>query len=30
VRAFEAYYDSRKEWPAESLARRAVILPPRR
>jgi hypothetical protein len=30
ARAFEAYYDSRKEWPAESLERRAAILPPRR
>jgi hypothetical protein len=30
VRAFEAYYESRQEWPAESLARRAAILPPRR
>ena len=30
VRAFEAYYDPRKEWPAESLERRHAILPPRR
>ena len=26
ARAFEAYYDSRKEWPAESLARRDTAL----
>ena len=26
VPAFEAYYDSKKLWPAESLARRRAIL----
>ena len=28
ARSFEVYYDMKKEWPAESLARRAAILPP--
>ncbi|HEX4765254.1 MAG TPA: GFA family protein [Lichenihabitans sp.] len=26
ARAFEAYYDPRREWPAESLARRKALL----
>jgi hypothetical protein len=30
ARAFEAYYDMEKEWPAESLARRAALLGPGR
>ena len=29
ARAFEVYYDMKAEWPAESLARRAAILPPK-
>jgi len=29
VPAFEAYYDSRKLWPAESLERRRAIFPPK-
>lgn len=29
VPAFEAYYDSRKLWPAESLERRRAVIPPR-
>ena len=29
IPAFEAYYDAQKVWPAESLARRRAILPPR-
>lgn len=29
VPAFEAYYDSRKLWPAESLERRRAIIPPK-
>ena len=28
ARAFEAYYDMKAEWPAESLARRAALLGP--
>lgn len=28
VPAFAAYYDSRKLWPAESLARRRAVIPP--
>lgn len=30
VRAFEAYYDMAREWPAESLARREALLGPGR
>ena len=30
VPAFEAYYDLRKLWPAESLERRRAVIPPAR
>ena len=30
VRAYEVYYDTRKEWPAESLRRREALLGPGR